>query len=42
MLRDLLVISAIADFGPVVAGLVIEGVPGSGDFCVLARIAPEV
>jgi len=40
MLRDLLVIAAIADFGPVVAGLVIEGVPGSGDFCVLARIAP--
>ncbi len=40
MLRDQAVIAAIADFGAVVAGLVIEGVPGSGDFCILARIAP--
>jgi hypothetical protein len=36
MLGDPAVIAAIADFGPVVAGLVIED-PG---FCVLARIEP--
>ena len=40
MLRDPAVIAAIADFGAVVAGLVIEKVPGGSDFCVLARIAP--
>jgi len=36
MLGDPAVIAAIADFGPVVAGLVVES-PG---FCVLARIEP--
>ena len=34
MLRDPSVQAAIADFGPVVAGVVVE------NFCVLARIAP--
>ena len=38
MVRDPEVIAAIADFGPVVAGVVIEG-PGA-DFCVLARVEP--
>lgn len=36
MLRDPAVIAAIEDFGPVVAGLVIE----EPTFCVLARIEP--
>jgi hypothetical protein len=36
MLADPAVIAAIADFGPVVAGLVIE----EPTFCVLARIEP--
>lgn len=40
MLRDPAVIAAIADFGPVVAGLVITGCSGGGDFCLLARIEP--
>jgi hypothetical protein len=43
MLRDPEVIAAIADFGPVVAGVVIErGVASrlESDFCVLARIEP--
>jgi len=41
MLRDPAVISAIAEFGPVVAGVVIERSQGlSSDFCVLARIEP--
>ncbi len=41
MLADAAVIRAIADFGPVVAGLVIERSGGlSSDFCVLARIEP--
>ena len=39
MLRDPAVIAAIADFGPVVAGIVIER-PGSADFCALVRIEP--
>ncbi len=37
--RDPTVIAAVADFGPAVAGIVIEGAPG-GDFCLLARIEP--
>jgi hypothetical protein len=41
MLRDPAVISAIVDFGPVVAGVVIERGGGlRSDFCVLARIEP--
>ena len=51
MLRDPAVLAAIADFGSVVAGIVITDVPsvsvagqarsgGVGDFCVLARIEP--
>ena len=40
MLRDPKVIAAIADFGPVVAGIVITDCPDGGDFCVLARIEP--
>ena len=40
MLRDPAVIAAIADFGPVVAGIVISDLPGGGDFCVLARVEP--
>ncbi len=41
MLRDSEVIAAIAEFGPVVAGLVIERSEGLGsDFCILARIEP--
>lgn len=40
MLRDPAVIAAIADFGPVVAGMVITGGSGGGDFCLLARIEP--
>ena len=41
MVRDPAVIAAIADFGPVVAGVVIERGEGlSSDFCALARIEP--
>jgi hypothetical protein len=41
MLRDRAVIAAIADFGPVVAGVVIErGGRLRTDFCVLARLQP--
>lgn len=40
MLRDPAVIAALADFGPVVAGIVITACPGNGDFCVLARLEP--
>ena len=41
MLGDPAVTSAIADFGPVVAGIVIERGGGlSEDFCALARIEP--
>ena len=41
MLRDPEVIAAIADFGPVVAGVVIERGEGlESDFCALARIEP--
>ncbi len=41
MLRDPAVIAAIVEFGPVVAGLVIEKSEGLGsDFCILARIEP--
>ena len=41
MLQDPAVIAAIADFGAVVAGIVIEkGGELSSDFCVLARIEP--
>ena len=36
--KDQAVIAAAADFGPVVAGVVIEGL--KPPFCVLARIAP--
>jgi hypothetical protein len=41
LLRDRAAVSAIADFGPVVVGVVVE--KGGGlrtDFCVLARIEP--
>jgi hypothetical protein len=38
MERDPSVIAAVNDFGPVVAGVVIEGL--KPPFCVLARIAP--
>ena len=41
MLRDPEAIAAVADFGAVVAGLVIEkGGALRSDFCILARIAP--
>jgi hypothetical protein len=41
MLTDPETIAAIADFGPVVAGVVIERGGGlRSDFCVLARIDP--
>jgi hypothetical protein len=41
MLRDPAVIAAIADFGAVVAGLVVERGDGlASDFCVLARLDP--
>jgi hypothetical protein len=41
MVKDPKVIAAIADFGPVVAGIVVErGGALQSDFCVLARIAP--
>jgi len=41
MLSDPEVMAAIADFGPVVAGVVIERGGGlRSDFCVLARIEP--
>ena len=41
LLRDPSAVSAIADFGPVVAGVVIEKGGGlRSDFCVLARIEP--
>jgi hypothetical protein len=41
MVRDAEVIAAIADFGPVVAGLVIErGEELPSDFCILARVEP--
>jgi hypothetical protein len=41
MLSDPEVVAALADFGPVVAGVVIERGGGlRGDFCVLARIEP--
>ena len=41
MLGDPAVTSAIADFGPVVAGIVVEKGGGlSEDFCALARIEP--
>jgi hypothetical protein len=41
MLRDPAVIAAIADFGAVVAGLVVERGGGlASDFCLLARIEP--
>ena len=40
MLRDRSVIAAILDFGPVVAGIVIERGGGlASDFCALVRIA---
>jgi hypothetical protein len=38
MEKDPTVIAAVADFGPAVAGIVIEGL--KPPFCVLARIAP--
>jgi hypothetical protein len=41
MLSDPEVVAALADFGPVVAGVVIERGGGlRSDFCVLARIQP--
>jgi len=41
MLKDPSVIAAIADFGPLLAGVVIERGGGlRSDFCVLAQIAP--
>ena len=41
MLRDPAVTAAIADFGPVVVGVVIQrGSRLPGDFCVLARLHP--
>jgi hypothetical protein len=41
MLRDPAVVTAVADFGPVVVGVVIERGGGlQSDFCVLARIEP--
>jgi hypothetical protein len=41
MLRDPSVMRAIAEFGPVVAGVVLERGGGlRSDFCVLARIEP--
>jgi hypothetical protein len=41
MLQDPAVIAAIADFGAVVAGLVVERGGGlASDFCLLARIEP--
>ncbi len=41
MLKDPTAIAAIAEFGPVLAGVVIERGGGlRSDFCVLARIAP--
>jgi hypothetical protein len=41
MLQDPAVIAAIADFGAVVAGVVVErGGRLASDFCVLARIEP--
>jgi hypothetical protein len=41
MLRDPRAIAAVADFGRVVAGIVIERGAGlASDFCVLARIEP--
>lgn len=41
MLSDPEVVAAMADFGPVVAGVVIERGGGlRSDFCVLARIEP--
>ena len=41
MLRDPAVVSAIAEFGAVVAGIVIERGAGlESDFCILARIQP--
>lgn len=40
-LRDPAVVRAIADFGPVLAGVVVERGGGlRADFCVLARIEP--
>ena len=41
LLRDRSAVAALADFGPVVAGAVIEKGGGlRSDFCVLARIEP--
>lgn len=41
LLRDARVVSAIAGFGPVVAGIVIEKSDGlAADFCLIARIEP--
>ncbi len=41
MLADPAVVAAIKDFGPVVAGIVVERGGGlRSDFCVLARIEP--
>jgi hypothetical protein len=41
MLRDPAVIAALAEFGAVVAGLVVERGDGlASDFCVLARLEP--
>jgi hypothetical protein len=41
MMRDPAVIAAVADFGPVVAGIVVERGEGlESDFCALARIEP--
>ena len=41
MLKDPAVIAALADFGAVVAGIVIERGGGlASDFCILARIQP--
>ncbi len=41
MLRDPLVVPAVADFGAVAAGIVIVRGGGLGsDFCILARIEP--
>lgn len=40
MVRDPAVIAAIADFGAVVAGIVITGTPRGSDFCAMARIEP--
>jgi hypothetical protein len=41
MVRDSEVIAAMAEFGPVVAGVVIErGEELSADFCVLVRVEP--